>query len=104
MISVMTSIPSERPLHVALFCNRTTGSPAFELARGIAAEGAEVDLFSLAGQGEPSFETSAGVRVHRALTVRLPKPVHLRMVPGLPQLAFSCLRRNPPDVVHAYGT
>jgi hypothetical protein len=104
MIPLMTSILAERPLHVAMFCNLTTGNPALELAQGIAAEGAEVDLFSLGGEGEPEFETNEGVRVHRAIPIGLPRPVQVRMVPGLPQLAYSCLRRNPPDVIHAYGT
>ncbi len=98
-----------RPLRIAMFCDRVSADPAtpvFELARGMAAEGAEIQLFCLRGDGEAELETADGVRIHRAgpIDVRKPVRLHSRLAPKLLQLAFSTLRGDPPDVIHCQGT
>lgn len=105
----MANMLTGRPLRIAMFCDRVSTDPAtavFELARGMAAEGAEIQLFCLRGDGEAEFETAAGVRIHRAgpIDVRKPVRLHSRLAPKLLQVAYSTLREDPPDVIHCHGT
>jgi hypothetical protein len=105
----MANMVTGRPLRIAMFCNRVSAEPAssvFELARGMAEEGAEVNLYCLRGDGEPEFEMVNAVRIHRAgpIDVRMPVRVHSQLAPKLLPVAYSSLRANPPDVIHAHGT
>ncbi|MGE3986184.1 MAG: glycosyltransferase family 4 protein [Dehalococcoidia bacterium] len=105
----MANMLTGRPLRIAMFCDRVVpgaATPVFEVARGMAAEGAEIQLFCLRGDGEAEFETADEVRIHRAgpIDVRMPVRVHSRLAPKLLQLAYSTLREDPPDVIHCNGT
>jgi hypothetical protein len=103
----MTGIQEGRPLKIAMFSdNAHPGAAVYELARGLADEGAEVDVFCLRHDGEADFEAPDGFRVHRTGPLHLERPVrwHSTVAPKLPPQAFNSLRANPPDVVGAHGT
>jgi hypothetical protein len=98
-----------RPLKVAIFsdtCVVREGNAVYDLAHGLAVEGAEVDVFSLRHGGDAEFEEVEGVRVRRTGPIHLDRParVHSSVAPKFPPQAYAVLRANPPDVIHAHGT
>jgi len=103
----MTSIQDGRPLKVALFGDSAKpGDELYELARDLAAEAVEVDVFSLRRDDERAFEAADGFRIHRSGAMQLERPWRLQsgVAPKLPPQAYAELRANRPDVIHAYGT
>jgi hypothetical protein len=76
------------------------------MARGLAAEGAEVNVFSVKNEGELDIEAIGGVVVHRSKAINLTTPLRISGALSLrlaPQ-SYGCLKDNPPDVIHAFGT
>lgn len=109
----MANFQTGRPLKVAMFTDyfppHTGGGVekvVYELARGLAFEGAEVDVFTLQTAGGPEFEHMDGFRVHRSGSIDLTKALHLQSTisPKLIKQAYQALKDNPPDVIHAHNT
>lgn len=109
----MTESDALRPLKVAMFSDYFpphvgggVEKVVYEVAKGLAAEGVDVDVFTLRTAGGPDLETMDGFRVHRSGSIDLTKAIRLQSAvsPRMVQEAYQKLRANPPDVIHAHNT